>query len=242
MRHLNNGTDHRHSKSCCDQRSPARRTITQANGCTWSLEVLSLIPTGSTIIYWFLCGFIWVSMFQSNKIKPANMYIARARAQVKIDMHKCWNWHLYISDMFSVVQCHLGHVVGIVVFDTISVAWNKRRTGSCWCCLSLEVVRLIAAGSMMIHHFLCGFIWVSLCQSINIEYIYIYIVLKKWQYNCIISLNQMSFCTLPRNALIFHLVSISEICKAPVTQNSTSKSRTRSYENLVDVVVSGNFW
>ena len=30
-------------------------------------------------------------------------------------------------------------------------------------------------------------------------------------------------------------------CKAPVTQNSTSKSRTRSYENLVDVVVSGNF-
>ena len=27
MRHLNNGTDHRHSKSCCDQSSPARRTI-----------------------------------------------------------------------------------------------------------------------------------------------------------------------------------------------------------------------
>ena len=29
MRHLNNGTDHRHSKSCCDQSSPARRTITE---------------------------------------------------------------------------------------------------------------------------------------------------------------------------------------------------------------------
>ena len=27
MRHLNNGTDNRHSKSCCDQSSPARRTI-----------------------------------------------------------------------------------------------------------------------------------------------------------------------------------------------------------------------
>ena len=27
MRHLNNGTDHRHSKSCCDQSSPARRTM-----------------------------------------------------------------------------------------------------------------------------------------------------------------------------------------------------------------------
>ena len=30
--------------------------------------------------------------------------------------------------------------------------------------------------------------------------------------------------------------------KAPVTQNSMSKSHTRSYENLVGVVVSGNFW
>ena len=29
VRHLNNGTDHRHSKSCCDQSSPARRTINQ---------------------------------------------------------------------------------------------------------------------------------------------------------------------------------------------------------------------
>ena len=26
VRHLNNGTDHRHSKSCCDKSSPARRT------------------------------------------------------------------------------------------------------------------------------------------------------------------------------------------------------------------------
>ena len=31
VRHLNNGTDHRHSKSCCDQSSPARRTIKPAS-------------------------------------------------------------------------------------------------------------------------------------------------------------------------------------------------------------------
>ena len=31
MRHLNNGTDHRHSKSRCDQSSPARRTITDVH-------------------------------------------------------------------------------------------------------------------------------------------------------------------------------------------------------------------
>ena len=29
---------------------------------------------------------------------------------------------------------------------------------------------------------------------------------------------------------------------APVTQHSASKSRKKGYENLVDVVVSGNFW
>ena len=33
VRHLNNGTDHRHSKSCCDQSSPARRTIIRMHGC-----------------------------------------------------------------------------------------------------------------------------------------------------------------------------------------------------------------
>ena len=32
MRHLNNGTDHRHSKSCCDQSSPACRTINWKKG------------------------------------------------------------------------------------------------------------------------------------------------------------------------------------------------------------------
>ena len=31
VRHLNNGTDHHHSKSCCDQSSPARRTITMTS-------------------------------------------------------------------------------------------------------------------------------------------------------------------------------------------------------------------
>ena len=35
MRHLNNGTDHRHSKSCCDQSSPARRTIIITPSVHW---------------------------------------------------------------------------------------------------------------------------------------------------------------------------------------------------------------
>ena len=40
-----------------------------------SLEVVSSIPAWSTIIYRFLCGFICVSLCQSIKIKPTNMYI-----------------------------------------------------------------------------------------------------------------------------------------------------------------------
>ena len=55
-----------------------------------SLEVVSSIPAGSTIIYRFLCGFICVSLCQSIKIKPTKMYIASARAQFKINTHRCW--------------------------------------------------------------------------------------------------------------------------------------------------------
>ena len=40
VRHLNNGTDHRHSKSCCDQSSPARRTINEMLILFWSCHVL----------------------------------------------------------------------------------------------------------------------------------------------------------------------------------------------------------
>ena len=50
MRHLNNGTDHRHSKSCCDQSSPARRTFTQTS-CILGSSV-SLIPGGVLTIFW----------------------------------------------------------------------------------------------------------------------------------------------------------------------------------------------
>ena len=48
VRHLNNGTDHRHSKSCCDQSSPARRTI------RWSHDHLTFImgiPIPGKIIF-----------------------------------------------------------------------------------------------------------------------------------------------------------------------------------------------
>ena len=40
-----------------------------------SLELTSSIPPGSTIIYWYYCGFICVSLCQTIRIKPINMYV-----------------------------------------------------------------------------------------------------------------------------------------------------------------------
>ena len=40
-----------------------------------SLEVVSSIPAGSTIIYRFLCGFTCVSLCESIKIKPTNIWL-----------------------------------------------------------------------------------------------------------------------------------------------------------------------
>ena len=54
-----------------------------------SLEVVSSIPDGSTIIYRFLCGLICVFLCQNIKIKPRNMNITSARAQFKINTHRC---------------------------------------------------------------------------------------------------------------------------------------------------------
>ena len=44
VRHLNNGTDHRHSKSRCDQSSPARRTIKPSFSGIWNRQHLMVKP------------------------------------------------------------------------------------------------------------------------------------------------------------------------------------------------------
>ena len=98
------------------------------------------------------------------------MYVASARAQFKINTHRCWNWHLCIPDGLSVVQCSHGHVIGVAFLARLQ--W---REVTCWTigswrsCLSLEVVSSIPAWSTIIYRFLCGFICVSLCQSIKIK-------------------------------------------------------------------------
>ena len=70
--------------------------------CCLSLEVVSSIPAGSTIIYRFLCGFICVSLCQSIKIKPTNMYVC---------MYVCMLIRAYVracacNDAFLLVRVH----------------------------------------------------------------------------------------------------------------------------------------
>ena len=149
-----------------------------------SLEVVSSIPAWSTIIYRFLCGFICVSLCQSIKIKPTNKYIASARAQLKINTHRCWNWHHVHSR--QVVSCpvqprarHWSCVFWRAFSGVKRTCWT---TGSWRSCLSLEVVSSIPAWPTIIYRFLCGFICVSLCQSIKIKPTNMYIASARAQF------------------------------------------------------------
>ena len=117
-----------------------------------------------------------------------NMYIASARAQFKINTHRCWNWHhVHSRQVVSCpVQPRARHWSCVFWRDFSGVKRTCWTTGSWRSCLSLEVVSSIPAWSTIIYRFLCGFICVSLCQSIKIKptnmyvcmyvciYIYIY--------------------------------------------------------------------
>ena len=77
VRHLNNGTDHRHSKSCCDQSSPARRTITDWEHVqcsllsTWTCSLCVLGAQRKTSI--FSCEQQWLQG-TCNKTRPGERF------------------------------------------------------------------------------------------------------------------------------------------------------------------------
>ena len=134
-----------------------------------SLEVVSSIPIGSTIIYRLLCGLICVSLCQSIKIKPTNMYIASVSVQFKI------NTHTRVEIDTCQTGCQLssassGMSLELCFWHNFSgVKRSCWTTGSWRSCLSLEVVSSIPIGSTIIYRLLCGLICVSLCQSIKIK-------------------------------------------------------------------------
>ena len=72
-----------------------------------SPEVVSSIPAGSTIIYRFLCGFICVSLCQSIKIKPTNIYFSSFNAK---------SWLNDIEDIgVGQRSLHVAHTLMLVI-------------------------------------------------------------------------------------------------------------------------------
>ena len=135
-----------------------------------SLEVVSSIPAGSTIIYRFLCGLICVSLCQSIKIKATNMNITSAMAQFKINTQVLKLTPVHSRRVVSCpVQPRACHWSCVVWRDFSGVKRTCWTTGSWRSCPSLEVVSSIPAGSTIFYQFLCGLICVSLCQSIKIK-------------------------------------------------------------------------
>ena len=54
------------------------------------------------------------------------MYFARASSQLKINIARCWNEHLFMSEGLSGVQCRLSPAMKTVFFGTVSMAWTER--------------------------------------------------------------------------------------------------------------------
>ena len=77
VRHLNNGTDHRHSKSCRDKSSPARRTI-------------STLIEDMFVIQWIECFLVVDTQFKS--IKPTWWSFDEESGEIQLDKFSvtCW--------------------------------------------------------------------------------------------------------------------------------------------------------
>ena len=101
-----------------------------------SLEVVSSIPAGSTIIYRFLCGFICVSLCQSIKIKPTNMLI-RIYSILLDDVINWKQFPRYLPFVRGIHQSpgnspHKGQWRGALMFSLISGWWFETPSRPLW--------------------------------------------------------------------------------------------------------------
>ena len=92
-----------------------------------SLEVVSSIPAGSTIIYRFLCGCLCVSLWQSIKIKNQQISISPAPGRSSklthtgVEIDTCaFQTGSQLSSAAS------GMSLELLIIDAISVAWSVR--------------------------------------------------------------------------------------------------------------------
>ena len=116
VRHLNNGTDHRHSKSCCDQSSPARRTIILLP----HIDYTNILPFNS----WrqsdtYICQWTRLSLVQVKVCCLINTMQSATPMMLTVNWtlwNKLqWNWRLHLwkcigkfwSFGSSLVDCYI---------------------------------------------------------------------------------------------------------------------------------------
>ena len=110
MRHWNNGTDHRHSKSCCDKSSPARRTIMLLflyHPCWFIIIVCNdLSPIQLQVITCTNYGFSFRTQ-GSNSVKFESQYkhFLFKKAHFKMFPAKCHLSHFVTSSVWWSVPC-----------------------------------------------------------------------------------------------------------------------------------------
>ena len=104
VRHLNNRTDHRHSKSRCDQSSPARRTMKR------SVQIMHkkffMMMTSSMTSYILTCGYISVCVHIDGFARNCGSSSANT-----LELPRSCIW----PEMFSMYDLVCG-CVGVILF------------------------------------------------------------------------------------------------------------------------------
>ena len=141
----------------------------------WQVVVLpqsggnEFIPPGSTIIYQFLCGFINISLCQSIQIDISPEPVCSSKlTHTGVEIDTCeFHTGCELSSAASAISLGLCFLTQFLWHEMNVLVVLPQSGGS----------EFDPAGSTKIYHFLCGFIWVSLCWSIKIKppNIYIYI-------------------------------------------------------------------
>ena len=147
VRHLNNGTDHRHSKSCCDQSSPARRTINPSS--------VSPVYTTPDCCHHYtprttkLLGGILVSLRPS--VRPF------VRLSVRLSRLSCPLCNIYssgwilsilaINDHYHKRVCHTRWPVTLTYIFKVIRPWLRKLCPLCNVFSSRSIISIFAANN-----------------------------------------------------------------------------------------------
>ena len=143
MRHWNNGTDHCHSKSCCDKSSPARRTIKVVRHAgQW------IVP-----VSYVICLAIWNAVRQGNLdvdiFYDLNIILTSHERHCTSNQQKldCWLNNLFRIAKKTLTLCITGSMLGESTVD-----WGDFfviqyiNVLSCHLCMNAIYAGLIARG------------------------------------------------------------------------------------------------